>query len=258
MKKREITIKSNKLNTAIWGAFVEHYLRLQVERRDMNALALYVKSVFDNYQRISESSDRLQLSLNFLQEDKHQLLSIQHGVAREKFYEYHLAVFYTVLTSFSDQIILLVNAVYNLGLDERNATKDTVIFNRHVADSISTVFKKMDQLLNDGWRRNRNYFVHRGIVESADFIDIAENLNMLTDMKEILGKSVFNDYSEYFDLRHNHGKTLLIEKVAELKGIKEIVESEVISIAELLLEPFAENLNDLKGYHPDSVIDDGN
>ncbi|MCW5909124.1 MAG: hypothetical protein KIS94_14760 [Chitinophagales bacterium] len=240
MNKDEKTLHYNKFFLAVLEAYVRDYIAKIASKSQFDEKSLYVKAVYERLENIKSSSERLNFSLFFLSDYTPKVSFKRNNLSRQKYYDYHLAIFYTIITSYSDQTILLVNDVFNLGLNEHEATRSTVIENKHCPKAIQQSFRELENVLTNEYKlkKIRNHFVHRGVISNKDFEEIASDIAFGETMKELklIDKTPAIDaLSMFFNKR---GKESLKMKVSDLNSIKQKIELKVIDTHEHMTETF--------------------
>lgn len=130
----------------------------------------YLSNVSNIFSRIIDSYNQLLFTRNFIdyEPDPGLLLDLErnHG----EYLAYHMQVFYVKIVTIAEQIVILINAVYNLGIPEKRLSDRTVDENKHTKDTeANQLLKKLLKLIP---KEKRNLIVHRGIFKHKSIEDL--------------------------------------------------------------------------------------
>lgn len=103
----------------------------------------------------------------------------KQGITEDKWIHFHYSNYLTTVVSIYDTALLLVNAVFRLGLEPKVCSNETVIENRWVRrTSVKSAIRKLDDITKS-YRRPRNLYVHRGQTPKLAILELLETFSFL-------------------------------------------------------------------------------
>jgi len=102
---------------------------------DLSPAEQYGYAVFSNGSAGPACIDCLLHACSFIESPPTEAVLRSYGIRRDRWLDYHVAVFHVSMVSMSDLAMVLTNVVLRLGLDDRCCRKDTVHRNAWVRDS---------------------------------------------------------------------------------------------------------------------------
>ena len=155
----------------------------------------YAHLVFLHLVRIMESLEQLEFIPVFLKRFPARAYYEKNGISRPKFIDYHLRNFYIKRTTISDQCVLLINELYELGNDPKTANFQLLKKNRYTKSTQAlALIQEYEKIISDS-KRTRNLIVHRGefydkAVSEMEMIQIVHDAAPIPDTREITKEEV--------------------------------------------------------------------
>lgn len=180
----------------------------------------YMISVSEIIFSISNTLDELkQIPIYFKYFPKYKSY-IQNRIFHDDYMKYHLKNYYIRISTLLDQLALLINEVYELGLPTRRCSVESVIENKNTKETKTIVYFKALKKGIEGIKRLRNLAVHEGyfhdkkIFNLGTFIFLSSNLEDVDYETEIkwLSKTIVKEKMEQFD-NNNEALTKMIENI---------------------------------------------
>lgn len=93
---------------------------------------------------------------------------------RTDYIRYHTEVYLNGITGILDRCLLLINQIYNLGIEERRATYENIISNRHIINEpVKDVLDRFNKSIKD-IKYLRNVTNHRGRYRDEELDKLSE------------------------------------------------------------------------------------
>lgn len=139
----------------------------------------YDYEVFIHVSSIISTIDRLEQCQNFIKKFPRPRSYEKEGITQDVWIEYHYSFYVISLVSLFDICLILTNAVFRLGNEEKNCKPDLIIKNSWVKDtSAKESLKKIEQLIKPH-RHDRNLHVHRGKIPNIALVMDSEELDRI-------------------------------------------------------------------------------
>lgn len=189
----------------------------------------YLEQVFARTMTINSSIIHLGRTIHYIRRFHGKEYLVKNDINREEYLKYHLSSYYIVLSSIYDQLLLLINDVYGLGLHERDCNDNTVVSNMNVKNpSLKKAMREFFKFLtvDTKIKEIRNLYVHRGIFND----ETIEEITLYYDWKnnDVLGK-LFTKYPQYYRQKKQEGLKKLNERINSIKTINEKIEKEFVA-----------------------------
>jgi hypothetical protein len=132
------------------------------------------------------------------------------GITEDKWIYYHYSFFLTTVVSIYDTAILLVNAIFKLGLNPRECNNNTVVENEHVNKTATYQRMKSLEKIIAPYRPLRNKYVHRNETPRLDYLQFNEIFSAL----QRDGETKVN--VKHIDKLYKISRSMLIEELDEM------------------------------------------
>ncbi len=124
---------------------------------------LYVINVFQTTMNLESTYDYLLCVPVFLRRFPEKQRLKKYSINRPKYINYHLHVHYIKVASILDQMSILINKVYRLGIPDKRCSAEIIIENEHTRDTNATkIMSNYNRAINS-FKSVRNSIVHHGI-----------------------------------------------------------------------------------------------
>lgn len=179
----------------------------------------YHNEVFHYVGNLTHAMERLEMTPIFLGRFPRTTTFDKSGITIHKWIQYHYSNYIVTVTSIYDTALLLINAIFSLGIEPRLCNDKTVGNNEQVKRS--TVKKALDGLGNTikPYRDPRHFFVHRNVIPGLSLLDDLEDLRFVEEISKELKLILPEDLkmgTRLTELRYQHQRRLLIKEI--LKG----------------------------------------
>lgn len=132
----------------------------------------YVLDVFMTATRIVETVEQLRFVPIFLRNFPRRKRFNKYGINHPKYLQYHLETHFIKIATLLDQMAILINKVFRLGIPEKKCSVDAILENEHTRHSAAAkVLKTFDKSIQ-GIKSVRNLIVHRGIFNDEELNEI--------------------------------------------------------------------------------------
>lgn len=157
----------------------------------------YVRTIFDLHLKILSTFETLCTIPIYLNNLPRKASMTKYELEKSQYYKYHLENHIIRITTIFDQLVLLTNGLYELGIDPKKCSADIVFTNQHTQKSKEVELLK--QLLKgiNGVKGTRNLIIHRG-----EFND--------KDLDDLVSRELFKRHSKIDDLESRDLKIYVI------------------------------------------------
>jgi hypothetical protein len=125
----------------------------------------YIVDVFFTAMSIVGTVEQLRFVPVFLRNFPGRKRFNQYGINHPKYLQYHLEMHFIKIATLLDQMAILINKVFRLGIPEKKCSVDTILENDHTRHSSSAkVLRSFDRSIQ-GVKSVRNFIVHRGVFD---------------------------------------------------------------------------------------------
>ena len=146
----------------------------------------YHNEVFEYASNLIQAIERLKEMPYYLARFPNTKTFQNQGITLHTWIHYHYSNFLITGVSIYDTTLLLVNAVFRLGLHPRDCNNRTVTRNRNVhKTSVWTALKSLDEVTKK-YRESRNLYVHRSRNPGLEFLDRLESFRFIQESSESL------------------------------------------------------------------------
>lgn len=138
----------------------------------------YHLGVFDYASNIISASERLEEMRIYLNRFPQSRIFEKHNVTENKWIHYHYSNYLITVVGIFDTALLLTNAVFMLGLEPRQCSKETVLENYWVRRTqVKSALQGLDKIV-DPYRPHRNFYVHRSETPRLEILDILVTISI--------------------------------------------------------------------------------
>jgi len=212
------SLQEHPILTTITDITKQYVLRYDRDNPSNNlpetATESYAFEIMYSLISINSCLDQLHYSVELLSGYRKQYAP--KGMNRSDYITYGIENYYLRLTSVYDRCLRLTNAVYKLGLPEKECKESTIIKNKHIKDTdIAKHLKLLNKFTSD-FRQHRNNVAHNSTYSEEKL----DRLNMYYFVTELN-----SDIDHFSGLIKQGADEFVAEKKAEfLKCIQEIEE----------------------------------
>ena len=178
----------------------------------------YIMEVFKAQSRIINTIESLQYIPLLLKRLPPKDFFDRHDLSKAKYFQYQLENHIIRISTIYDQMVLFVNASYQLGIPEKKCSEDLIVNNKHTKNTDAIKCLKDCKKAIVGIITARNLIVHRGEFEDSDFdrlrsFTLIEKYGDPDEPAEIGGLSLFSKFMvENLSKTVQRDKILLVEK----------------------------------------------
>lgn len=175
----------------------------------------YDYEVFTHVSSIISTVERLDHCQNFIKKFPRPRSYEKEGISQDVWIEYHYSYYVISIVSLFDICLILTNAVFRLGNEEKNCKPDLIMKNYWVRNtSVKESLKKLDQLIKPH-RNDRNLHVHRGKIPNIALVMNSEELDRikLFSLVQRLDKPLID--KKLMDLVYNNETSKIHSRLAE-------------------------------------------
>lgn len=228
--------------------FINHATYLENFTQDVDALVDTLYKILNDEERYVSSVSRLVFDIsNIFDQLTHIPIYIRYyprlksyrnnGITKDVYIRYQLENHFIRVSTIIDQVALLINEVYRLGLPVYRCSLDAILENSNTrgtkAAKILKEFKKSSQ----GIKLVRNRIVHQGAFFDKDIFNLATYIFI----NEQNGEEIISEAH----IKWLH-KYIVYDKVRLLEKNNEAILHYITAIYNELLTPFVETYNYLK------------
>ncbi len=194
--------------------------------RDPDEYEYYVITVGHTLAHLLGSSEQMMYAVHFLSTFSSTKKIKESRINRSNFIQYNIENYLIRTQSLNDRVLKLTNAVFHLGIDQRNCKFDTISKNLHVrASKIPARLKKLSEILGK-YRQERNVVIHHESFQEND-------LRELELLYLVMEKSPDNDIQDMKSFAY-HAKNLardyVKQKKTEFDGFNRIAFNELFEL----------------------------
>jgi hypothetical protein len=172
---------SNSTNQRLIRERLEAFEKKKSYETKLNQLELYNSDVDEYVHNLLQAVDRMEYTLIFLNRFPKSATFAKKGIYRDKWDEYHYSVFIVTIVGIYDTVLLLLNAVFDLGLKPQTCNEETIANNRHIINSnVKKPLARMNSFILK-FRHDRNIFLHRGKPVQVNLLSENDILESLPD-----------------------------------------------------------------------------
>lgn len=214
----------------------EEFIRNKNMRKKLTVSELYIADVAHYLFNISNIVDQLSQISVYIEHYPNLKAYENNGITKDEYLKYHLQNYFIRTSTIIDQIAILVNEVYRLGLTPYRCSVEAILDNSNIKDlKIARLIKSLNKAVG-GIKAVRNKFVHRGIFDDKDILDLATYIFLNEQREEeLIPESQINQLH----------KKIIQDKINLISSNNEAVIKYVLAIYDLLLEPFESNYKTL-------------
>ena len=156
---------------------------------------IYIIDVFYAISDILNTIDQLEYVPIFLRRFPIRKYYAEEGISHPKYLRYHIENHFIRLSTLSDQIAILVNEIFNLGLPHKKCSIELLLEIKHLKNTeILKLLKSLRKGIQ-GVKTIRNDIIHRGIFVDKEFSEI-EKIHLIYEDVETK-----NNIISYADVR---------------------------------------------------------
>ena len=177
----------------------------------------YVMEVFQSLTRIINTVESLEYILLFLKRLPPKDFFRRHEFTKAKYFQYQIENHLIRVSTIYDQMILLANAAFQLGIQEKKCNEDLIVNNKHTkgTDSIKCLKECKKGIV--GVITARNLIVHRGEFDDSDLekLDTYTFIARFTDLENTENRAeafLSKGFVEQLSKSVQQNKIQLIEK----------------------------------------------
>ncbi len=167
----------------------------------------YLNEIWSKFYRIKNTFDSVDYSIALLNAPYSKFIN-SVGIIEEAYISYCNNYIHILHSSIYDQLILLINEVYCLGLDNRDANSGTVLNNQNVQNKKLKIFmQRLKKFIENDTsiKRHKNSLVHRGVTENQkqleEIIFNKEIVKNLADLKGVSQQNIEADFQYFQDFK---------------------------------------------------------
>ncbi len=210
--------------------------------RDPNEYEYYVVEVGHTLAHFLSICEQMIYAVHFLSVFSPTQKMKEKGINRSNHIQYNVENYLIRTQSLSDRILKLTNAVFHLGIDQRNCKFDTISKNLHVKmTKIPGRLKKLSKTL-EKYRQDRNTIIHH---ESYLENDLHE-LEMLHLVKSKSKEYEVQNIEGLTNLTNRLTRTYVKQKSDEFNKFNEEVFKEVLVLFNDLQKKYEQIENELR------------
>jgi hypothetical protein len=176
----------------------------------------YHNEVFHYTSNLIHAMERLEMTPIFLKLFPRTATFDKNDITIHRWIQYHYSNYIVTMISVYDTALLVVNAIFGLGIEPRKCNDRTVA--KHELVKKSRVKKALDGLdsIMKPYRDPRNFFVHRNIIPGLATLDDLEGLRFIeeTGKKLNLEAEPIRD-PRVVKLLYNYQRQLLVKEVVK-------------------------------------------
>lgn len=128
----------------------------------------YVIEVFHSFSRIINTVESLEYILLLLKRLPPKDFFNRHEFGKEKYFQYQIENHLIRISTIYDQMILLANAAFQLGIQEKKCSEDLIVNNKHTKDTDAIKCLKECKKGIIGAITARNLIVHKGEFDDSE------------------------------------------------------------------------------------------
>ncbi|MBL7789111.1 MAG: hypothetical protein JNL75_04670 [Chitinophagales bacterium] len=179
----------------------------------------YVSSIFGLTFKIQSTFETICTIPNYLANLPTKSIQKRYDIEKTHYYKYHIENHIIRSTTIFDQLILLINGLFELGIDPKKCTFDIISTNSHTKKSREiALLKELDKAIN-GFKGKRNLILHRGEFRDSDFDDIATRELLKKNFNENEKKDIAVEI--YLKNEELLSKIYRSERISEMKKSNE-------------------------------------
>lgn len=173
----------------------ETSMKSRKPQKDQSKLTLnleqaYHAEVFQYVSNLIHAVERLDEIAIYLGQFPNSNTFYKQGITQDKWIHYHYANYTVTIVGIYDTILLLVNAIFMIGLNPRHCKDETVTNNLRVQlTPVAGFINKLNNIVQE--RRNqRHLYVHRGQLPDLGILETLESYRFIKEANEELGKQI--------------------------------------------------------------------
>lgn len=224
------------------------YLSLFTTKNHKGSKGVKDYSITDNYIKdVFKVSVNLQNTLNTLEDIEIYIRNFpfdrrfeRQGITKSRYIKYHVEVYYLKINTVLDQLVLLLNEVYCLGIPEKKCNLDLISSIKSMKDKETIKeIKRLNHAFSD-IKELRNLSVHRGIFGDTELssIDSLEYIINNTPVKQRDRKLK--------DILNKKYKEALANKVVSIRILNRLISEFILKFYDLVLIDFYKNYKSLQ------------
>ena len=198
--------------------------------RDPDEYEYYVIEVGHTLAHLLGLCEQMKYAVHFLSSYSQTKKTKESKIKRSDYIRYNIENYLIRTQSLNDRVLKLTNAVFHLGIDQRNCKFDTISKNLHViATSVPGKLKNLWRILGK-YRQERNTIIHH-----ISFLE--DDLRKLEMYYLLMGCSPENDIQEMKYLPYHARKLAgdyVKQKKLEFGEFNNIIFSEIIELFNIL------------------------
>jgi hypothetical protein len=176
----------------------------------------YHDGVFHYTSNLIHAIERLEMTPIFLKRFPRTATFDKNNITIHRWIQYHYSNYLVTMISIYDTALLMVNAIFGLGIDPRKCNDRTVAHHERVKKS--RVKNALDGLgiIMQPYRDPRNFFVHRNIIPGLAILDDLERMRSIEEAgKELNLEAEPVMHPRVVKLLYNSQRQLLIQEVVQ-------------------------------------------
>jgi hypothetical protein len=147
----------------------------------------YHSDVFQHLTNLIHAVERIDEIAVYLGQFPNSETFSKHGITQDKWIHYHYANYTITVIGIYDTVLLLVNAVFLLGLSPESCKDSTVTENLRVQITpVSAAIKRLNEVVKK-YRQKRNLYAHRSQLPNLGFIESLESYRFIQESEKELG-----------------------------------------------------------------------
>lgn len=192
----------------------------------------YLYSVFRRIMNIIGTVEQLDFIPVFIKRFPIRSYYMHNGISHPKFIKYHMENHIIKVTTIRDQLFILVNEVYRLGIPPKMASLDMLTNNYYTKDTKCVKLVKKFTSAIQNVAGARNLITHQGEY-ADDRIDEINTLYFLSGVQVQLERRIISK-----EILESSIKIVIKEKVDFLTKNNSIIDSFILGLFQLLLKEF--------------------
>jgi hypothetical protein len=191
----------------------------------------YVMDVFKAQGRIINTIELLEYIPLMLKRLPPSVFFKRNDLSKAKYFQYQLENHIIRISTIYDQMILMTNAVFQLGIQEKKCSEDLIVNNKHTKNTGAVKCLKECKQAIIGVITERNLIVHRGEFEDSDLQRLS-SFSLIHKYKETEEPNDINGISLF-----SGGMIKHLSRSVQRDNIK-LMEKNNVSLVKILLKFF--------------------
>jgi hypothetical protein len=202
--------------------------------KDLTELEYYInKTMFYGIHLIS-LFNQLENSVNLLSNYKN---NSKDEIGRGNHFTYNFENYLIRVISISDRLMQTINAVYHIGINEKDVSERIILNNIKVTNtSLPEKYKELKKILNN-YSGDRNTIIHRHSIINDELFRIEKLYHPILTQKYI-EKSTKEEIEKFKRIRKDVLTRLIKKTKADFKNTNEMCFKKIIPILDILGEEY--------------------